>query len=238
MKLNFLRKLHIGFYGHSVACFAGQPESFIDQVSAKLNAKVVNVGVPQGGEERILFDLKKTKTIDIAVIFHSPTPRYIFLPSCNRDVSVNSVPTNKAVALWSENSSSKRVTPEEFEKEFSYGKIKEVFGDMDTFIKTMQLNKQFLYHPDLVKNRYEGARCLIDSYCLQKIPKVIHVIDYHQENLGNWFKFQSGIVNYELGKISEKYYKPGIHPNNITDEGNKVMANKIVEIIENQKWHL
>ena len=237
MKLNFLRKLHIGFYGHSVSCFAGKPVSFIDQVSERLNAKIVNVGVPQGSEERILFDLKKTKTIDIAVIFHSPTPRYIFLPLCNRDIAVNVIPTNKANVLWSEGGNRKNITPEEFEKEFTYGKIKEVFGDMDTFIKTMQLNKKFLYHQDLVKNRYEGARCLIDSYCLQKIPKVIHVIDYHQENIGNWFKFQSGIVNYELGKISEKHYDQNTNPNNLSNEGNRIMSDKIIEIIEGQGWN-
>jgi hypothetical protein len=237
MRLNFLRKLHIGFYGHSAACWAGHPESFIDQVSSQLNAKIVNIGTVQGSEERVLFDLKKTKIIDVAVIFHSHTPRYIFLPSCDRDVSISSVPTNKAKVLWSESEERKNISPEDFEKEFSYGRIKEVFGDMDTFIETMYLHKKFLYHPDLVRNRYEGARCLIDLYCLKKVPKVIHVIDCDQEKIGNWFKFQSGIVDYELGKIADKYYSAGIHPNNLTDEGNIIMANKIVEILKEKGWH-
>jgi hypothetical protein len=235
----FLRKLHIGFYGHSAACFAGLPESFIDQIAKDLDAKIVNVGVPQGSEERALFDLKKTKTIDIAIIFHSGTPRYLFLPKCKRDVSVNSIPENKADILWDEDDSRLKVSPEEFEKQFSYGQIPQVFGNMETFINCMRLHKQFLHHVDLAKNRYEGAKCLIDLYCLQKIPKVIHIIDPHQEKIGEWFKFQSGIVNYDIGHLTEKhrYTGPGQHPNNISDEGNKLIAEKILEIIKTNKWH-
>ena len=237
MKLPFFNKLHIGFYGHSTASCAGDPRSYIDQIAEQLDAKIVNIGAAQGSEERILFDIKKTKTIDIAVIFHSATPRYIFLPSCDRDISINAVPENKSNILWSERDDRKNVTPEEFENEFfSYGKIKEVFEDPAVFAETMRLNKKFLSHPDLVKNRYEGARYLIDLYCLKKIPKVIHAIDHYQEKIGPWFEFQSGIVDYELGKIAKKHYSPGV-PNNLTNKGNNLMADKIVEIINKQGWN-
>jgi hypothetical protein len=236
MKLPFFKKLHIGFYGHSTASCIGMSESYIDQIAEYFDAKIVNVGAAQGSEERALFDLKKTKDIDIAIIFHSATPRYIFLPSCDRDISVDAVPTNKANVLWSESDNRKNVSTEEFENEFfTYSKIKEVFKDVDTFVETMRLNKQFLYHPDLVKNRYEGARCLIDLYCLQKVPKVIHVIDHYQEKIGTWFKFQSGIVDYELGKVAKKYYSSG-RPNNLSDEGNIIIAEKIIKIIKDNGW--
>ena len=91
--------MNIGFYGHSAASWYGDPNSFIDQVQKKLNSNIVNVGVPQGSEERVLFDLKKTKKIDVAVIFHQCGPRYMFLPNCNRDITMDTVPENKSKIL-------------------------------------------------------------------------------------------------------------------------------------------
>ena len=91
--------MNIGFYGHSAASWYGNPKSFIDQVKERLNCNIVNVGVAQGSEERVLFDLKKTKKLDIAIIFHQHGPRYMFLPKCNRDITVDTIPENKSKKL-------------------------------------------------------------------------------------------------------------------------------------------
>lgn len=93
--------MNIGFYGHSAASWYGDNRSFIDQIKNKLGAKIVNIGVRQGSQERILFDLKKTKNLDIAIIFHAWGEKYSFFPKCNRDLSVDIVPENKAKIFWS-----------------------------------------------------------------------------------------------------------------------------------------
>jgi hypothetical protein len=238
--------LNIGFYGHSAACWYGSsfrngtPISFIDQVKEYLNCNIVNVGVPQGSEERILFDLKKTKKIDIAVIFHAPTPRYMFLPKCNRDVAVDSVPENKSRIFWSENNFKDHIDQETFEDEFfSSGKIKELFGDANTFVECMHSHKQYLYHPDLQNNRYEAATLMIDSYCAARIPKVIHISDYPYDKAMPWFKFTSGVIGTDIQELVTQHRDLAVSlVNNISEEGNRLIANRIVTTIRENNWHV
>ena len=134
--------MNIGFYGHSAASWYGNPKSFIDQVKERLNCNIVNVGVAQGSEERVLFDLKKTKKLDIAIIFHQHGPRYMFLPKCNRDITVDTIPENKSKILWSESDADIQIDQQMFENEFfTYGKIKEVFEKKGykTTMKTIKI---------------------------------------------------------------------------------------------------
>jgi hypothetical protein len=163
----------------------------------------------------------------------------MFLPYCKRDISSKAIPENKAKVLWSESSHNKEVKKEEFEQEFGF-RIKEIFGTMEEFINCMHYYKQYLHHPDLAKNRYEGARQLIDLYCLKKLPNVIHVISpWDRQTIPQWFKFQSGIVDYEIGKLTKKYRESGHvanRMNNISKEGNELVAEKLVELITDNKW--
>lgn len=77
--------MNIGFYGHSMAQWSRQQEfSYITKVRDYFDANIVNHGVAQGSEERILFDLKKTKHLDLAIILHS-SPDFFFVPSEGRD---------------------------------------------------------------------------------------------------------------------------------------------------------
>ena len=89
---------HIGFYGHS-NCAYRSPDSFIDMIATHYSADIVNLGVRQGSEDRILFELKKTKKLDLAIIFHSE-PQYIFLPGCDRDIGLNQVDEQRAEYLF------------------------------------------------------------------------------------------------------------------------------------------
>jgi hypothetical protein len=61
-----------------------EPWSYITKIKNLYNANIVNFGVAQGSEERILFELKKTKKLDLAIIFHS-APDFMFVPSQPRD---------------------------------------------------------------------------------------------------------------------------------------------------------
>lgn len=77
--------MNIGFYGHSMAQWSRQQDfSYITKIRDHFNANIVNHGVGMGSEERILFDLKKTKKLDLAIILHS-APDFFFVPSENRD---------------------------------------------------------------------------------------------------------------------------------------------------------
>lgn len=77
--------MNIGFYGHSMAQWERQQEfSYITKIRDHFNANIVNHGVGMGSEERILFDLKKTKKLDLAIILHS-APDFFFVPSEKRD---------------------------------------------------------------------------------------------------------------------------------------------------------
>jgi hypothetical protein len=90
---------HIGIYGHSIAGYNGQQDDhFITLLKKHFNATIVHSGIPQCSEERILFNLKKTKKLDFAVIFHSP-PYNIFVPSWDRDItSVDRDTLNKKIS--------------------------------------------------------------------------------------------------------------------------------------------
>lgn len=79
--------MNIGFYGPSIALYHNRYEwHFINLIRDRFKAKIVHSGIPQCSEERILFNLKKTKNLDLAIIFHAP-PYNIFIPSWNRDIS-------------------------------------------------------------------------------------------------------------------------------------------------------
>ena len=77
--------MKIGFYGHSMANWTQQQSfSYITKVKDHFQADIENHAVSVGSEERTLFKLKKTKNLDLAIIFHS-SPDGIFVPSENRD---------------------------------------------------------------------------------------------------------------------------------------------------------
>lgn len=223
--------MKIGFYGHSAACWAGYPVngqlSFIDMICEHYQATLVNKGVPQGSQERILFQIKKTKEIDIAIVFHSQ-PSLIFLPSCQRDLTLQEI-NDKAFYLWREVSESSTDFAKAKEQYFSYGGIKETFEDIKIFINTMSLYKKFLYHPDLNNNRYLGALVQTDQYITAKKIPCIHVIIQNQ--IPTWFKFTSGILSYDIPEIIKQYYDLR-WPNNINAEGQQVLSNNLIEKID------
>jgi len=221
--------MNIGFYGHSTCSQVNTPnnESFIDQIKVNLNATIVNVGVPQGSEERILFDLKKTKKLDYAVIFHS-YPKFIFLPRCHRDISISTVPSKKAQYFWSEKDD-QPIDKESFENIFfSYGGIKEVFETAEAYVDAVTTYKEFFYHPDLLINRYQATLMLIDSYLYnQNIPS-LHIIN--PKSKPSWFKFQSGQeANYLSMLPYVRFY------NNISLVHNNLIANVVQNWVESFK---
>lgn len=210
--------MNIGFYGHS-NCSSRSTESFIDIISSELNATIVNTGVRQGSEERILYELKKTKNLDLAVIFHSE-PHYIFLPECDRDISLSRLKEEKLELLF--NDYSKIENPKFF-------KIFQTKENFEKFIKNYEL---YCYDPDLHLNRFYGALIQIDQYVTTKKIPTIHVVN--KKSLPNWFYFSSGIVDITIKLIIKNHITeiPSKDYNNgITAKGNIEIANRLLKLI-------
>jgi len=230
--------MKIGFYGHSIASWANSPnnESFIDKIRLKYSADIVNLGVPQGSEERILFDLKKTKEIDVAIIFHSLI-RYIFIPGADRDLSIRTVPAKKAGVLWTE-SNMQVPTQEQFDKEFfSYSNLKDVFGTPEEFCNAMITYKEYFHHPDLLTNRFHSAVLLIDNYLLNKNITVLHAITPNPAIFPAWLEIKSGTVDSELLPMSGKMSIVGEKfPNNLDAAGNDFVFDRIDSWLQRSSW--
>ena len=92
--------MNIGIYGPSIAKYNGeQSDHFITLLKDYFNAKIVHSGIVQCSEERILFNLKKTKSLDLAIIFHAP-PYNMFVPTWNRDITgVDKETFNKKITV-------------------------------------------------------------------------------------------------------------------------------------------
>lgn len=218
--------MNIGFYGHS-NCAYRSPDSFIDIVERTLGATVVNIGVRQGSEERILFELKKTKNLDFAIIFHSE-PQFIFLPDCDRDIGLNHITESKTRTDYLFKDWDIKCNENNFLKTHNK-KFIEKFQSPDNFLKSVENFKNYYYHPDLQKNRFYGALMQIDHYLIDKNIPCIHVVQL--KYLPTWFKFNSGIVDYEIMQIVKKNTTQDEDINGVSKQENILIANILLEKI-------
>lgn len=222
--------MNIGFYGHSAASWTGHHEgvrSYIDTVVEHYNAKLVNLGVPQGSEERILFDLKKTKNLDLAVVFHSQ-PSYMFMPKCKRDIDINGIKQARFDYLWDN-----ETIDSHMDTFFVYGGIKEAFdNDKKLFIETMSNYKEFLHHKDLAENRFAGALVQIDQYLAFLNIPVVHACARHI--MPPWFKFTTGFNAPGLVSLLKTIHEQGTYPNNISASGQQAMHTALIRLIDRQ----
>jgi hypothetical protein len=214
--------MNIGFYGHS-NCAYSSPDSFLDIVADRLGANLVSKGVKQGSQERILFDLKKTKDLDIAIIFHSE-PGFAFLPNCDRDVDLTNISKRRMEHLMKQ---------QEWDGKFleNYTPIfKQQFKTLSNFINTATVYRDHLYHPDAMLNRFYGALLQIDRYLIDRSIPCVHVLN-HSNAIPNWFKFQSGVIDYEVMDLCQKYKTERDHffVNVITKEGNLAVADHLMK---------
>jgi hypothetical protein len=214
--------MNIGFYGHSNCAYRSE-SSFLDIVAENLGAKIVNIGVRQGSEERILFELKKTKNLDLAIIFHSEA-QYIFIPEADRDISIKQISTSKSNYIFDDHLN-------EYHK-LHHKKFVELFKTAEELKSAITHLKSYFYHPDLQLNRFYGSLIQIDQYLLSKEIPVIHITI--PNSIPNWFHFKSGIVNNDIMDIIFNYKTPASSwfVNLITKEGNEIVADRLLKIIK------
>jgi len=197
-------------------------------------------GIPQCSEERILYNLKKTKDIDVAVIFHSDPKFYLVFPD-QRDHDLKS---DKDLDDFMARSVNPDDTYGLFNLEERY-KDKNIFNLNVTaypgeFVKQLiKFQQSYLQSPDIMKNRYYGALIQIDQYCTYKKIPVIHCV--RRDSIPSWFSFTSGIVDWELQeyqyidpKFPDYQYSIGYHKsvNSINEEGNIIIANTLKSYID------
>jgi hypothetical protein len=203
------KKFNIGFFGHS-NCAGSQPDSYLRILAEHFNATIVNKGVGQCSEERILFEIKKCKNLDMAVICHSRASS-LYLPRCTRDIDIGA---NEIKAYRG-----------------TYGNIPAIFQTEKEFIACITYYRHYLYDTNLHLSRFQGALLLVDSYCASKIPVVIHILD--ESHKPNWFTtFSSGIRSKEAESVIKN--NRGTHSNGMTIEGNKKIAEILIELIIQQ----
>lgn len=211
----------IGFFGHS-NCAYRSVGSFIDLFSNYFNASIENIGVRQGSEERILFELKKTKNLDLAIIFHGE-PGNIFLPDCDRDLNFNYVNETKAGYLFRDwNNDFSKAHHEKFTKKFK---------TPENFLNTTIILREYFYHPDLQMNRFIGCLMQIDQYLLDQNLPCIHILE-KTNAIPNWFKFKSGIVDYSVTDIikNNPLKKGEVFANCTTSQGNTLIFERLKEL--------
>ena len=211
----------VGFYGHS-GCAYRDTTSYLDLFATLHNLGIVNWGVKQGSEERILYELKKTASLDLAIIFHSE-PQYLFLPNCDRDIGLNNLREFRAEYLF-------RDWESQFTKS-NHGKFLAKFKEPQNFLNVMGVYKEYFYTPDLQMNRFTGALIQIDQYCTSKGIPVIHITN---STVPQWFKFTSGIINSDINQIFSLHKSESTdkYINGVTELGNQLVCDRLTELAE------
>jgi hypothetical protein len=190
--------MHIQFYGHSICIKdnGSKFETFIDFLLNKYSATNEYSGQAFCSEERILYNLKKTKNIDVAVIFHS-LPEFYFIPTADRDfnkMAIEDMPYKISHMSWYLDAAKDKNI---FDCERSQVDDQEVISMLSQYQK-------FCISPDLLKNRFYGALMQIDQYVKFKNIKTVHCV-LGSKSLPNWFQFNHGVVDYTLGLLQNQH---------------------------------
>jgi len=177
-------------------------------------------GIPMCSEERILYNLKKTKDIDVAIIIHSQ-PVFWFFFLDNRDLRVmNEKDLTNFFEVTAKNKPGDLTSLYHDELPFSIEEVE----------KIVKFQQDYMLTPDLIRNRYLGALIQIDQYCTAKKIPVIHCVK--PDEIPNWFKFSSGIVDIDLKKLAAEHFAGyATSVNSVSDDGNKIIADKLEEYI-------
>ena len=221
--------MKIEFFGSSIigsnSFQPEKPKSFYDLILDHFNATSLNYMIAQCSEERILYNLKKTSEIDVAIIFHS-TPQFIYFPNFTRDFMVMQ---DHEIDDWDN-----RQHFLDYVDAFKQNKRDIVTNfSVPTEPIDASIIKDFMklhFNRDVNRNRFHGALSLIDEYVYSKKIPTIHVINDH---IPGWFTFKSGIIDEDICEI-EKEYSVSFNKsvNGISEEGNNLIFNKLIGLIQ------
>ena len=228
--------MQIQFYGHSIAARnrVNKFDTFVDKLVQKYCVVDPDYeGIAKCSEERILYNLKKTKTIDLAIIFHAD-PKFYFCPTFFIDSDkvsekeFHQAGYVKPLVVYPELRTDSRI-----DKNIDHQTL--TLEETKNIIRTYQ---DYFFTPESNKNRHNGALIQIDQYLTAKTIPVIHLLQ-DKNHVPNWFKFSSGIVDYDIAPMqhdnSQYSCSYSRSCNAITEEGNDIIFNKIVNYINSFK---
>lgn len=233
--------MHIHLFGHSICRskkIDGKPtETFVDLLEKQYHTSADNTFTVHQADcmsvERTLYFLKKSKPIDLAIIFYALGDS-IFIPCHQHDAPISKVNMNNVTES----------TPYRYGGEIAYHRhviedrskpdVEYISGDeLDLAVK---LYFKYLHTRDLNRNRFYGALYQIDQYLTKKNIPAVHCLEETFKYKNHpWFKFTSGVVNEDLSKLQNNGpYKTGHNQsaNRINSEGNTYIANKLSEYVE------
>lgn len=217
--------MNLGFYGHS-SCRSKKENSHTSLLADRLSANLVNIGVSHGSEERILHELKKTKKIDFAVIFHS-YPWYVYILDVDRDIDITKNIEEKAEYMFSKHYQDFE-NAEDLDRD-KHPRFYKKYSSALEFQNIITSYKKNFYDFDLFKYRFEGAVISIDYYLKFKNLPCYHIVDPDKNFLPSWYKIQSGPVDYELMTYIKSKQSRG--PNLISKEANQYVADYLYDKI-------
>jgi hypothetical protein len=225
--------MKIDFFGHSICgkrSGPDRPKTFVDMLVEHYQAGNQWIGFANCSEERLLYTMKKTKDIDVAIIFHSD-PSFIYTPSFECDYH--------------------RLSEQQLNEKFIYDvpkfhpewKKDNLFAQNDERIELDEetaKNAFLTYYnyfttPEVNRNRHYGALIQIDQLCAAKNIKVIHC-PKSRKDIPQWFKFTTGLVDWDIASMQNDGSKYSVSYNKvdnaISEEGNRIIYEKFVKYID------
>lgn len=215
--------LHI--FGHSICRRRRSTDRtdplFVDIIFEKYNVSdSCLIQSPVCSEERILYFLKKSTKINVAIIFHGK-PNYIFVPTLDRDFDVDNMDNTWKDDRGRTDYYVNRITDS---TSVNIEKIPRL-----QFRNAYDEHMKYFYTRDLQRNRFMGALLQIDQYLTHKQIPVIHCP--LKNTIPEWFKFSSGIVDYELANLQDYSIGENDSWNRVSQENNIYIAEKLGEYI-------
>jgi hypothetical protein len=192
--------MNIGIYGNSICDWDGKEEfSFVKKLKDYFDANIVNTGCVMCSEERMLYQIKKTKNLDLAIVIHTK-PENIFVPTWDRDIDslnreylVKKMKDGKHCIVPNFDETIDTVRASDFEaiESFYTDAIGGEHANNEEFLTALLLNKKYLFDVDLQRSRYYGALIQIDQYLTAMNIPVVHCLG-KPDWIPSWFKFSSG----------------------------------------------
>tara|TARA_Y100001972_G_C7645627_1_gene324458 strand:- start:1078 stop:1770 length:693 start_codon:yes stop_codon:yes gene_type:complete len=223
----------IGFFGASEVAWFGYPFKCIetkelafswnDIVCKYFKAEQYNRAVLQGSTERVLFELKKCKkTLDLAIVNISNF-KFTYLPNCDIDFNAGHSANTRAEQIFD----CKAI--QHGPKFESHRNFSNQFESKEEFITLCNLHKKYLYNSEAQINRQAGALIQIDMWLKTKNIKTIYLADHH--NIPPWVTLTAGDIYNNMNILAAKHRKYRNLPNNISIEGQKLIAKWLIKRI-------
>ncbi|MCH1416438.1 MAG: hypothetical protein L7V30_02870 [Gammaproteobacteria bacterium] len=225
MKIGVFGASEASWFGYSYPC-ADTNElsiSWNDIVCKYFKAEQYNRAVLQGSMERVLHELKKCKKdLDLAIVIISHF-KFIYLPTCDIDFS------SRSSSRVEDAFESKGI--QHGRKFENYKNFSNQFKSKEEYVTLVNLYKKYLYNAESAQNRQAGILSQIDLWLKTKNIKTIYLS--RPANIPPWVSLSAGNVYddmYLIAKANRRYVNL---PNNISVNGQKLIAKWLIKRIKN-----